>query len=596
MRVHSRMAMRFIVIVFLLSTLTAGCTLPICTRSEYVVTRVDDPAGGACTVESCSLRQAVTASNLCSGVQNIRIPAGTYTLSLAGRNEDVNGRGDLDITDGTTIIGVGAPVIDGGGIDRVMQVHSGRTAVLFGLILQNGHSTSRVSEDVESGGDADGSGGGLRNDGTTYLLYSIVRNNSTAPSGWGGGIFNDGLLMQITQSIIEGNTASSGGGILNRGRYFTMTYSTIQGNYAGGLGYGGGLHNDFGASAAIVSESAIINNDTNGVSSTGDGVSNAGQLRLQNVTISGNEGDGVESVSGTVEVFFSTVVNNGRYGIVGPPANSHIGNSILEGNWQNCSGGGTLPASNGYNISSDATCAFSSPGDLNSLASQIGPLASNGGPTMTHVLNAGSPALDSVNSAECPGIDQRSVARPQGTGCDRGAYERNVTASTEAVEATVPTPTPTLTAVPTTASSDVILTVEVPANCRQGPDVGYPVVTSVQAGQKVQIVGRNEQSSWWYAKVAGEECWISVVAGTPQGNIDQLPVKQAPPLPTPTTVPATPTPVPTETAVVILDPDYDGDGYPASVDCNDKDPKVNPAALEDPQDGIDNNCNGDLFK
>ena len=86
------------------------------------------------------------------------------------------------------------------------------------------------------------------------------------------------------------------------------------------------------------------------------------------------------------------------------------------------------------------------------------------------------------------------------------------------------------------------------------------------------------------------------MAGTPQGNIDQPPVKQAPPLPTPTTVPATPTPVPTETAVVILDPDYDGDGYPASVDCNDKDPKVNPAALEDPQDGIDNNCNGDLFK
>jgi hypothetical protein len=54
----------------------------------------------------------------------------------------------------------------------------------------------------------------------------------------------------------------------------------------------------------------------------------------------------------------------------------------------------------------------------------LGPLQNNGGPTQTHALLAGSPAIDAVTSG-CPPppTDQRGVLRPQGAACDIGAYE-----------------------------------------------------------------------------------------------------------------------------------------------------------------------------
>ena len=79
--------------------------------------------------------------------------------------------------------------------------------------------------------------------------------------------------------------------------------------------------------------------------------------------------------------------------------------------------------SNGHNLEDGNTCGFNATGDQPNTDPLLGPLADNGGDTLTHALLPGSPAIDAgVCIAEIT-TDQRGVARPQGTTCDIGAYE-----------------------------------------------------------------------------------------------------------------------------------------------------------------------------
>ena len=86
-----------------------------------------------------------------------------------------------------------------------------------------------------------------------------------------------------------------------------------------------------------------------------------------------------------------------------------------------------LRLSTGNNIVGDATgCTFGtqSTDRVGSGASpvdpRLGPLADNGGPTMTHALLDGSPAIDAADQAAAPPVDQRGAPRNP----DIGAYER----------------------------------------------------------------------------------------------------------------------------------------------------------------------------
>jgi hypothetical protein len=103
-------------------------------------------------------------------------------------------------------------------------------------------------------------------------------------------------------------------------------------------------------------------------------------------------------------------------------------NNVLEGNGGAfaCAiegGAAATITSGGGNVIGDGSC---NPGgaDQSSTDALLGPLADNGGPTLTHALGAGSPAIDAAIAGACPATDQRGVSRPSGAGCDAGAVEQ----------------------------------------------------------------------------------------------------------------------------------------------------------------------------
>ena len=148
-----------------------------------------------------------------------------------------------------------------------------------------------------------------------------------------------------------------------------------------------------------------------------------GVLTVTNATISENfgglSGGGILS-SGPVTVASSTIYSNTAGGLVnGGSQPFTIQDTILANNSAgNCNGTIT---SLGHNLEDGNSCAPAAVGDLSNTDPKLGPLASNGGPTQTHALLSGSPAIDAGDNASCPATDQRGVARIGK--CDIGAYE-----------------------------------------------------------------------------------------------------------------------------------------------------------------------------
>ena len=90
----------------------------------------------------------------------------------------------------------------------------------------------------------------------------------------------------------------------------------------------------------------------------------------------------------------------------------------------------------------------------------------------------------------------------------------------------VPSITPTATIVPT-PSVPQVSPVTAAVNCRSGPDVSYPAASSVALGQVAQIVGRNDDLSWWYVRDpynTSSFCWVSAAVVSTAGNLAGLPV------------------------------------------------------------------------
>jgi hypothetical protein len=345
-------------------------------------------------------------------------------------------------------------------------VHAARHAIGAGVLADYGTNVrgSLISGNaaiaigtaaLEAGASVDASMGGLGSIYDLDISDSVIHGNTVSAStafadqvavANEGGVFTFGTLTMVRSTISDNvgqaiNTGSSatayayafsdGGGA--RARSFMVSDSTISGN----------------------STSAIANNPQ-GVAwegSTGGGARTFGQngtVSFTNSTVSGNSstrsgaalapygyahGGGIYGNGAAIVLTNSTVTSNKaeqgggiyQYNAATMTADS----TIVAGNISSAGGGDFrtyLPTtvSGSHNLITSASATLTLPVDTLSGDPKLAPLAWNGGFTLTHALQRGSPAIDAGSNIDQLPYDQRGkgFARKVGPATDIGAYEK----------------------------------------------------------------------------------------------------------------------------------------------------------------------------
>jgi Ca2+-binding RTX toxin-like protein len=426
---------------------------PPAAGAAFSVTNTNDSGAG-------SLRQAVEDADAAAG-------ADTITFSPAVTGAIVLTSGEISIDDAAlTIQGPGASrlAIDGNNASRLFTIPGGdanRTTVISGLTLRNGNAgsgsggairmtgtggTLTLSDSVVSGNEAGDDGGALYTaDGTVNALNTVFTGNAAGDDG-GSAFLDANQKIQTWRNVtISGNTAGGdGGGIMFYSLYNAtlVENSTISGNTAGRTGGGVYLYKTGDDDVPSGSPSVVIRGTTISGNTAVDGGGGVyfdqdngdfeRAVRFENSTISGNTsttgpGGGVylpntdltSNPEGTVTFDSTTVVNNSApnagglfrkeavtltNSIVANNANADLGDSI----------GATGAYSLAFSLVENAGTAAASqavPGsNLLGVDPRLGPLASNGGPTRTHLPLAGSPVRDAGSTSLT--VDQRGLTRP----------------------------------------------------------------------------------------------------------------------------------------------------------------------------------------
>ncbi|MBN2084819.1 MAG: right-handed parallel beta-helix repeat-containing protein [Anaerolineales bacterium] len=343
----------------------------------------------------------------------------------------------------------------------------------------------------------------------------LITRSKFVKNGFSGiGAINADL--EINQGSIRDNAAS---GIRMNGGTLTMDQSEVVGNHSSGDG--GGIAG-YNISAAM--QNSTVSGNT--AAATGGGLYlwglAAGKISLANMTVSGNTagtaGGGLEVGNGNVGLSNVTVAANTGGGVhVQNPSLVALRNTIVADHTAgNC--GGLPVTSQGNNLDTDGTCALAGPGDLSGLPANLGPLADNGGPTFTHALLPGSPALETGDDATCMAADQRGIGRPQGLHCDMGAFEAE-SPSTATPPAVTITPTPTLTPTaaaikfdPVNFSTDLIYT-KIGRACKPKEVTIEVRISPEQSVQSVGLFYRLEEKEG-----ANVTDWGGGLAMIPQGG------------------------------------------------------------------------------
>ena len=384
------LAMKTRILLFLITLVcAAAASMPSVYAATITVQDTGDGTANAanCPGSGCRLRDALAAATDGDTINfSVTTPA-TITLTS----------GQLVVGNSVAISGPGADQlsVNGNAASLVFYINSGLTVTISGLTITNGSADN---------------GSGIYNDHSNLTVSSSTVSDNSA--SYGGGIFNDGgfdglsfASLTINTSTVSGNSASViGGGILNFGPDgivdLTINNSTVSGNLATSGGDGGGIYND--------------------------GFDGLADLTINNSTVSGNSatsGGGIYNSGGGFPPFFQ--------GLATVTIQDTILNAGASGeNIYNDSGAVT---SQGYNLSSDNGGGFlTATGDQINTNPMLGPLQDNGGPTFTHALLSGSPAIDkgdpnfNPNDFNPPMLyDQRGPGFPRvvNNRIDIGAFE-----------------------------------------------------------------------------------------------------------------------------------------------------------------------------
>lgn len=397
------------------SEVTGTAQAEVLPATTFVVETTNDtvdsiPGDNICadSAGQCSLRAAVMESNIRPGADIISVPTGTYVLSRVGYGENHANLGDLDIRGDLTIHGYGSDftTIDGNNTDRALHVVSGSTIVeLTDLGIRNGsvvgdgwagggiynRGSLTLTRSAVVGNSSDWQGGGIWTDGTLKIFDSEVSNNSAGQLG--SAVNNAGGSVRIYRSILSENNRSA---FFSVGAEYLIVDSAVKDNHNGWTFYNNG-------DVFRVTNSTVSGNNTGGEAAV---VWNDGSFRFTNTTIVSDTGVGFlfhSDSPGRLE-FLNTIVTSKTSRVC------------------NTDNGGAF-YSLGHNIAADTTCLFFDDTDQIGVNARLGPLQDNGGPTETHALLSGSPAIDAAEDASAPEADQRGELRPAGSASDIGAYE-----------------------------------------------------------------------------------------------------------------------------------------------------------------------------
>jgi hypothetical protein len=160
-----------------------------------------------------------------------------------------------------------------------------------------------------------------------------------------------------------------------------------------------------------------------------------GSTSFINSTLSGNSahfGGGIFDL-GTASFYNATLSNNSASNIGGAlyiesGYTTVLTNTILAYSPSGGNCNGTIAASK-FTFSSDNTCALPAGNTIkgmnpNGLDPLLDTLGNYGGSMQVHMPKANSPAVDGIVGNDAPATDQRGKPRPQGSGYDIGAVER----------------------------------------------------------------------------------------------------------------------------------------------------------------------------